>query len=195
MQLIILNNQGDYNSALVSIVENYNVIIQLDLQVQAFAARDIARGFLGHLGNMIAILKYFVLNAFYITFQTLEFIGFLKFSIFYIEQFKGFISLFQGVLPAVGPPNLVRNCLPNTSLHCEFEFSMLSCLKFRFFDAISILAIGFSPFNYSIIITIIQNPRMLNANQVQTQLIDRTQHYSDRTLEVTAGVTSNFPIQ
>jgi len=36
---------------------------------------------------------------------------------------------------------------------------------------------------------------MLNANQVQTQLIDRTQHNSHRTLEVTAGVTSNFSIQ
>jgi len=37
------------------------------LQLQAFAARDIARGFLGHLGNAIAILNFFVLNTFYIS--------------------------------------------------------------------------------------------------------------------------------
>jgi len=37
------------------------------LQQQAFAARDIARGFLGHLGNTIATLKFFILNAFYIS--------------------------------------------------------------------------------------------------------------------------------
>jgi len=41
--------------------------VQLDLQLQAFAARDNARQFLGHLGNTIATLKFFVLNAFYIS--------------------------------------------------------------------------------------------------------------------------------
>jgi len=71
---------------------------------------------------------------------------------------------------------------------------MLSCLKFSFFDAIIIIsAIGFSPFNYSIIT--IQKAGKLNTNQVPTQLNDKTQHYSHRTLEVTAGVTSNFSIQ
>jgi len=63
---------------------------------------------------------------------------------------------------------------------------MLSCLKFPFFDAIIIIsAIGFSPFNYSIIT--IQKVTKLNTNQVQTQLNDGSQHYSQRTLEVTAG--------
>jgi len=38
------------------------------------------------------------------TFQTLEFIGFLKFSIFYVEQFKSFISSFYGVVSAVESP-------------------------------------------------------------------------------------------
>jgi len=70
---------------------------------------------------------------------------------------------------------------------------MLSCLKFQFFDAKIVSAIGFSPFNYSIIP--IQKSITLNANQVQTQRIDRTQHYFHRTLEVTAGVISNFSIQ
>jgi len=66
---------------------------------------------------------------------------------------------------------------------------MLSCF-FPFFDAILIIsAIGFS-FNYRIIT--IKRGGKLNANQVQTQLNDRTQHYSHRTLEVTAVVTSNF---
>jgi len=37
------------------------------LQLQAIAARGITRGFLDHLGNTIAILKFFVQNAFYIS--------------------------------------------------------------------------------------------------------------------------------
>jgi len=40
---------------------------KLELQLQAFAARDITCGFLGHLGNTIATLKFFILNAFYIS--------------------------------------------------------------------------------------------------------------------------------
>jgi len=32
------------------------MLFQLDLQLQSFAASDIARGFLGHLGNAIATL-------------------------------------------------------------------------------------------------------------------------------------------
>jgi len=45
----------------------FDIRIKLDLQLQAFAARDIARGFLGHLSNAIATLKFFVLNAFYVS--------------------------------------------------------------------------------------------------------------------------------
>jgi len=46
---------------------------KLELQLQAFAARDMARRFLGHLGNTIATLKFFFLR---FTFQTLKFISF-----------------------------------------------------------------------------------------------------------------------
>jgi len=60
--------------------------------LQAFAATNIVRGFLGHLDNTIATLKFFVLNVF--NMLNAEIIGFLKFSIFYVEQFKNFISLF-----------------------------------------------------------------------------------------------------
>jgi len=61
-----------------------------------------------------------------------------------------------------------NNCLPNTLQHCKFQFSMLSCSKFWFFDVIiipcSVLsAIGFYPFNYNILT--IQKARSLNVNQ------------------------------
>jgi len=36
---------------------NLSLYTKLELQLQAFAAREIARGFLGHLGNTIATLK------------------------------------------------------------------------------------------------------------------------------------------
>jgi len=39
----------------------------LELQLQAFAERDIVRGFLDPLDNTIATLKFFVINAFYIS--------------------------------------------------------------------------------------------------------------------------------
>jgi len=51
---------------------------------------------------------------------------------------------------------------------------MLSCLKFPFFDAIIISAIGFSLFNYSIIT--IQKVWKLNANQIQTQILQMIEH-------------------
>jgi len=62
--------------------------MKLDLQLQAFAARDIARGFLGHsyqlrfskLGNTNCYLKFFVLNAFYISNAIFSLLKFLQLS-------------------------------------------------------------------------------------------------------------------
>jgi len=60
--------------------------------LQVLAARDIARGILGHLEYYDCYFKIFR-SKHVLHFKRLEFICFLKFSIFYVELFKSFMSL------------------------------------------------------------------------------------------------------
>jgi len=54
--------------------------------------------------------------------QTLEFIGFWKFSILYVEQFKSFKFIFGGCSSSWALKFGQNNCLSNTSLHWSFNF-------------------------------------------------------------------------